>query len=197
MSVHTLEEELGFLQIFHNHVIHLIDTVKAWERLDAAAIEESNKNREPEVSYSLEAAKNIRQYTKSYEELRTLINLQLVRLRNIAKRYGLVFNEHWIYNLPTTRPRTAEGYTFTFDDYNENSIIRDILLIRGALNDNIREEKRRESRPRWLKVRDDYVFPVAKWLIKPEHSKFTLVAILVIVCAIVLHLFGFDAKRYR
>jgi hypothetical protein len=195
MSVQSLEEDLQFVQEFHTHMVQIIEAIKGWERTDAAAIDQAREDGNPDgVCYDEGQSRKIKEYTKTYRQLRTTINLELVRLRNIAGRYQLAFNENWIYKIPTSNQRDPNAYTYSFDSSAEAATIRDIDLILGALNNNLREEKRQAARSRWIKVRDDYLFPGARWFLKPEHSKFTLIAGLAIVLALVLRSLGYDSK---
>lgn len=185
MSVHNLEEDIQFVQQFQGYIVQIIATVKAWESLDAVAWEEARESGTPnEICYGLDESRKINEYNATYRQLRTTINFEQVRLRNIAARYQLGFNENWIFNIPTERHASPGTYAFTFDLHTESSIIREIELIRGALSNNVREERRREARPLWRKFWADYLLPAAKWFVKPEHSKFTLIAGLAIVVAL-------------
>jgi hypothetical protein len=197
VSVNSLEEDIQFVQQFQGYIIQFIATVKAWESLDATAWEEARESGTPnEICYGLDESRKIKEYNATYRQLRTTINCEQVRLRNIASRYQLGFNENWIFNIPTERHASAGigNYAFTFDLHTESAIVRDIELIRGALSNDLREEKRREGRPFWRKFWADYLLPAAKWFVKPEHSKFTLIAGLTIVVALVFRSLGYDGK---
>ena len=195
MTVHSLEEDIQFVQQFQGYVVQIIATVKAWESIDASAIERAREDGNPnEVCYDEDEAPKIRKYKATYGELRTNINFEQVRVRNIATRYQLVLNENWIFNIPTQRKGSPDNYAFTFDTGTESAIIREIQILRGALSNDLREARRLESRPLWRKLWADYILQAAKWFIKPEHSKYTAIAILLILVASVLWCLGYDAK---
>jgi hypothetical protein len=194
MSVNSLEDDLQFLQVFQDHVAQLISTVQRWEELDCEALEYRREEGDPSaIGLSFEDATKFNTLRESLPQIRSNINFEIVRLRNIATRYGLSFNENWLYITPTIG-RSNPTYAFSFTESLENAIFRDIILIRGAVSDDLKNERRRGARPRRVKARDDYIFPLAHWFIKPEHSKFTLIAGLAIVLALVLRLLGFDGR---
>lgn len=195
VSAHSLEEDIQFVQQFQGYVVQLIAAVKKWESLDAAAWEEAREEGHPhEICYDEDDGRKIKECTNTYSRLRTTINFEQIRLRNIAARYQLGVNENWSFKIPAQRNVNPNTYTFTFDANTEGTIIREIELIRGALSNDLREERRRETRSIWRKSWEDYLWPVAIWFVKPEHSKFTLIAGLAIVVALVFRSLGYDSK---
>lgn len=193
MSVRNLEEDLQFVQTFHGYIVQYIAAVNGWEQIDAQ-VGEIREGGKTEYYYSEEQFAALKKHESSYRSLRDTINLEVIRVRNIASRYQLAFNENWIYNIPTQRPKSGQQYMCTFDESIENAIYRDIFLIRGAISDNLKSERRREARPWYVKVWDDRMLPTLQWFVRPEHSKFTLIALLAIAVAVVLRALGYDGK---
>jgi len=195
MSVRSLENDLGFVQEFQDHVVQIIAAINGWERIDAAVVEQAREDGHPdEVCPDEDQSRKIREYKEVYWRLRTIINLETVRLRNIASRYQLTFSDNWLYNIPTEHRPTPTSYCYSLNKTSEAAIIRDIELVRGAVSDSLRTEKCLEARRWYVKFRDDYLLPTAVWFVKPDHSKWTLIAVLIIVVAIALRLLGYDAK---
>ena len=126
--------------------------------------------------YNNAESKEVKQCAQVYSQVRTTINLELVRFRNIVTRYQLIFGENWLKALPAKQHKTDPQYRYTFHAEMTSAVIREFELIRGALSDNLRQEKKRDARHRWTKLREDCIFPTAKWFIRPEHSKITLTA---------------------
>ncbi|MGD0499256.1 MAG: hypothetical protein ABSC23_12560 [Bryobacteraceae bacterium] len=193
MGVQSLEEDLQFVHEFHGYLVQLIDAVKSWETTDARAVERGRERHE-RAYYEKEEAERIEGFRQVYGRLRTTINLGAVRLRNIAARYQLGFNEGWIYRMPASEQTNPNEYMFSFGPQAESAIIRDIQLIRGAIDNDLRIARRLAARPWRRRVYEDRVLPTARWFISPEHSKFTLVAGLATIVAVVLRLLGFDGK---
>jgi hypothetical protein len=90
--------------------------------------------------------------------------------------------------------RNNPNYIFNFLPDLENSINRDLTLVRAAIDEEIKHNQRQALRPRRRKVAEDWVVPVFHWFTKPDHSKYTVIAALIIVVAFFLWCLGYDAK---
>jgi hypothetical protein len=193
MTVQTLREDLQFLERFQGNVAQYIQVVRDWERLDAAAVEEAHGDGN-EAHYTEEDSQRVKAYARMHRELLTSINQEIIRLRALVTRYQLAFDELWLFHSPTEGQTTPGIYSHYFTPGRENTIRREIELIRGALTLDLKLEQAREARSWGATLYEERILPTAGWFIKPEHSKFTLIAGLAILLALVLRLLGFDGK---
>jgi hypothetical protein len=69
-----------------------------------------------------------------------------------------------------------------------------LVLIRAAIGEDTKHQQLLALRPWYKKRFEDQLEPGARWFLKPEHSKYTAIAILLIVVAFVLSRLGYDAK---
>ena len=70
----------------------------------------------------------------------------------------------------------------------------ELLMIRGAASQNVEREEQKAARWWLRKCYEDYLLLVANWFLRPEHSKYTLIAVLAVLAAIALRALGYDGR---
>ena len=193
MTVLKLQGDADFVQKFQFAVVQYISAVREFEALDSKALAE--KSKDPDVvGLDLDELTRYNALKVELPQLRANLNFEVIRIRDISSRYqGTGLNEGWLYHLPGSG-RNNPQYVFQFQADLENSILRDLVLIRAAIGEDTKHQQRLALRPWYKKRFEDQLEPVARWFLKPEHSKYTAIAILLIVVAFVLSRLGYDAK---